>query len=423
MRLAAALDGVARALRPETRITVMTGAGVSAASGVPTFRGANGLWNHVRVEDLATPEAFARDPRLVWEWYAWRRQLIATCEPNAAHHVLADWSLRFPRLTLITQNVDGLHTRAGASRVLQLHGSIWDVGCWRGCGAAPHRWRDDTPAFAVLPPPCPHCGGPLRPGVVWFGEMLDGTVMDASLAATACDVFFAIGTSAVVYPAAGLVDDARRHGALTVEINPDPTAASSTVDVVVAAPAEAALPELDARLGPHPLALDTPRLRLMPVLPRDARAMHQLWTDPDVRRYLWDGQVIPVETAAAVADASARDFSAHRFGLWSIHLRADPLPVAGFCGLRTEGIGDEPELLFGLMPRCWRQGLAAEAARAVLRYAFESLGLARIVAATNVPNERSARTLASLGMCLDRRGEHHGLDTVFFRLDRPVAGG
>ena len=423
MRLTSALDSVARALTPDARITVMTGAGVSAASGVPTFRGADGLWNRVRVEDLATPEAFARDPCLVWEWYAWRRQLIAACEPNAAHHVLADWSLRFPRLTLITQNVDGLHERAGASRVLGLHGSIWDVGCWRACGAAPHRWRDDTPAFAVLPPPCPHCGGPLRPGVVWFGEMLDSEVMDASIAATACDVFLAIGTSAVVYPAAGLVDEARRHGALTVEINPELTAASSTVDVSLAAPAEAALPELDARLGPHPLALDTPRLRLMPVLPRDARAMHQLWTDPDVRQYLWDGQVIPLETAAAVADASARDFSAHRFGLWSMHLGADPLTVVGFCGLRTEGIGDEPELLFGLRPAFWRQGLAVEAARAVLHHAFESLGLARIVAATDLPNERSARTLASLGMRLERRGEHHGLDTLFFSLHRPVAGG
>jgi len=116
------------ALTGARRVTVMTGAGVSAASGVPTFRGADGLWKHFRVEELATPDAFARDPRLVWEWYNWRRQLIGACEPNAAHHVLADWSLRFPQFALITQNVDGLHERAGTARVLRLHGSIWDVG-------------------------------------------------------------------------------------------------------------------------------------------------------------------------------------------------------------------------------------------------------------------------------------------------------
>lgn len=414
MRSASALETVARALTPDARITVMTGAGVSAASGVPTFRGADGLWKRVRVEELATPAAFARDPRLVWEWYDWRRQLIARCEPNAAHHVLADWSLRFPRLTLITQNVDGLHERAGASHVLRLHGSIWDVGCWRECRTAPHRWRDETPAFGVLPPTCPHCGGPLRPGVVWFGESLDVEVMDDSLAATECDVFFTVGTSAVVYPAAGLVDHARRRGALTVEVNPDSTPASSTVDVTLAAPAETALPDLDARLGPHPLALDTPRLRLAPVLPRDTRAMHQLWTDPDVRRYLWDDRVIPLETAAAATSASARDFAARRFGLWSIHLRGDPTGVAGFCGLRSDGIGGEPELLFGLLPACRGQGFALEASRAVLRHAFQALGLARVWAATDAPNEKSAQTLAALGMRLERRGDHRGLDTLFY---------
>lgn len=414
MHAASALETVARALTPDARITVMTGAGVSAASGVPTFRGADGLWKHFRVEELATPAGFARDPRLVWEWYDWRRQLITGCEPNAAHHVLADWSLRFPRLTLITQNVDGLHERAGTSHVLRLHGSIWDVGCWRECREAPHRWRDQTPAFGVLPPPCPHCGGPLRPGVVWFGETLDSDVMDASLAATECDVFFTVGTSAVVYPAAGLVDHARRHGALTVEVNPESTSASSTVDVPLAAPAETALPALDARLGPHPLALNTPRLRMAPVLPRDTRPMHHLWTDPGVRRYLWDDQVIPLETAAAVTSGSARDFAARRFGLWSIHLRTEPSAIAGFCGLRTEGIGPGPELIFGLLPAFWGRGIAAEASRAVLDHAFETLGLHRIVAATDTPNERSARTLASLGMQLERRGDHAGLDTLFY---------
>jgi NAD-dependent deacetylase len=244
-------------LTPEVRVVVLTGAGVSAASGVPTFRGAGGLWRSFRPEDLATPEAFARDPKLVWEWYDWRRQRIAACEPNAAHRVLASWSGRFRSFTLITQNVDGLHERAGSDDVLRLHGSIWDVGCWRRCEGVPHRWRDDSPSFAVMPPPCPSCGGPIRPGVVWFGETLDAdTFGRASAAAAGCDVFLTIGTSAVVYPAAGLVDLARAHGAVTVEINPDATPASTSCDVVIAEGAEIALPRIDdrirARVGPKP---------------------------------------------------------------------------------------------------------------------------------------------------------------------------
>ena len=411
------LDRVARALAPDARVTVLTGAGVSAASGVPTFRGSDGLWKSLRAEELATPAAFARDPRLVWEWYDWRRRLIAGCEPNPAHHVLADWSLRFPRFTLITQNVDGLHERAGTARVLRLHGSIWEVGCWRGCAAAPHRWRDETTPFPVLPPPCPHCGGPTRPGVVWFGEALDPGTVDASLDATACDVFFTIGTSAVVYPAAGLIDHARRHGAMTVEVNPDITPASSGVTVALGGAAETAVPQIDSRLGPHPLALAGTRLDLRPVLPRDSRALHAIWIDPAVRRYLWDDQVITMETAAAVTSVSAADFATHRFGLWSIHTRAERSALAGFCGLRIGGIGAEPELLFGLLPAFWGCGFAREAAGVVLDYAFGRLGLTRVVAATDAPNERSARTLAALGMQLDRRGLHHGLDTLFFSLD------
>jgi NAD-dependent deacetylase len=245
------LDRIARLLTANAGITVMTGAGVSAASGVPTFRGAAGLWRSFRAEDLATAAAFARDPRIVWEWYDWRRQLIAGCQPNAAHQVLAAWSRRFPRFTLITQNVDGLHERAGAGPVLRMHGSIWEVGCWKACPGSPHRWRDERVPFASLPPRCARCGGPLRPGVVWFGEPLDGGVIDACKAAVRCDVFFAIGTSALVYPAAGLVDEARRHGAVTVEINPEATAASGRVDMALASAAEMALPAIDERLAPE----------------------------------------------------------------------------------------------------------------------------------------------------------------------------
>lgn len=244
-----ALDRLATRLTPGVRLTVLTGAGVSAASGVPTFRGDAGLWKSFRAEDLATPQAFARDPRTVWEWYDWRRQRIAGCRPNAAHHVLASWALRFPGFTLITQNVDGLHERAGTPGVVRLHGSIWDVGCARRCGRRPRRWRDETVPFPVLPPPCPECGGPLRPGVVWFGEALDPLDITAATAAADCDVFLTVGTSAIVYPAAGLLDIARSHGATTVEINPDATAASAHVDIALALGAEQALPAVDEALA------------------------------------------------------------------------------------------------------------------------------------------------------------------------------
>ena len=232
----------------------MTGAGVSAASGVPTFRGADGLWKNFRPEALATAEAFGRDPKLVWEWYAWRRFRIASCEPNAAHRVLAEWSRRFPNFNLITQNVDGLHEsafakatarQAGPSDVIRLHGSIWEVSCWQGCAKSPKSWHDDRVAFDELPPRCPHCGGPIRPGVVWFGETLDPAVVRQASKATECDVFMTVGTSAVVYPAAGFISAAKQNGAFTVEINPEATPATGTVDLALTGGAETILPEID----------------------------------------------------------------------------------------------------------------------------------------------------------------------------------
>lgn len=238
---------------------MITGAGVSAASGVPTFRGADGLWKNFRPESLATPQAFARDPKLVWEWYDWRRQKIAACVPNAAHDVLASWSKKFPRFTLITQNVDGLHEAAfasatgqqsGSADVIRLHGSIWEVVCWRRCAASPARWRDETVPYLQLPPRCPHCGDLIRPGVVWFGESLDPAIVERATEASQCDVFITVGTSAVVYPAAGFLDVARRHGAFTVEINPDVTPATTAVDLPLRGAAESILPELDRQL-PH----------------------------------------------------------------------------------------------------------------------------------------------------------------------------
>ena len=230
------------------RVTVLTGAGVSAASGVPTFRGADGLWSNFRVEDLATAEAFARDTHLVWKWYAWRRELIAACRPNRAHEVIAEWSRRYPKFTLVTQNVDGLHERAGTGNVVRFHGSLWELRCWSGCEESPPSWRDERIPLPELPPRCPQCGGLARPGVVWFGEAIDPAVLAASLAALDCDVCLVVGTSAVVYPAAGLADEARRRGAFTVEINPEPTEATDRFDLAIQGRAEEVLDRLDARL-------------------------------------------------------------------------------------------------------------------------------------------------------------------------------
>ena len=242
------MRAVARRLAAASAVTVLTGAGVSAASGVPTFRGASGLWRHHRPEELATPEAFARDPTLVWQWYDWRRQLVSTCEPNRAHHVLADWGERFDPWRLITQNVDGLHERAGSTDVIRFHGSLWEVRCWQGCDRAPDRWWDDTVPLDPIPPTCSHCGGLLRPGVVWFGEPIDPDVLQRSLAVTACDVFCVVGTSSVVHPAASLVELAAEQGAFTVEINAEQTPATVGVDVFLQGAAEDLLDELDQLL-------------------------------------------------------------------------------------------------------------------------------------------------------------------------------
>jgi NAD-dependent deacetylase len=226
-------------LQQARRITVLTGAGVSAASGVPTFRGAGGLWRTYSAQQLATPEAFARDPRLVWEWYAWRREIIAACEPNPAHHVIAKWSRR-PGVTLVTQNVDGLHERAGTSNVIRYHGSIWTLQCAARCGQAD--WEDLRVPLDPFPPVCPACDSLARPGVVWFGEAIPPGSLRAADSATDCDVFLSVGTSSVVYPAAGLTAQARAKGAYTIEINPETT--GSGVDSCIPLPAEAVLPLL-----------------------------------------------------------------------------------------------------------------------------------------------------------------------------------
>jgi NAD-dependent deacetylase len=227
-------------IREAARIAALAGAGLSAESGVPTFRGAGGLWRQYRPEDLATPEAFFRDPRLVWEWYDWRRTRIAQAAPNPAHYALAELERRKPGFTLITQNVDGLEEQAGCRNVLRLHGDIWTLRCVL-CG---RERRDRTAPLAELPPHC-ECGALERPGVVWFGEPLPGAAwQQAEQAAAQAELFLVIGTSAVVYPAAGLVWLAKESGARVVEINLEETAVSPEADASFKGKAGEILPSL-----------------------------------------------------------------------------------------------------------------------------------------------------------------------------------
>ncbi|RMF82872.1 MAG: NAD-dependent deacylase [Planctomycetota bacterium] len=234
----------ANLLRAAQRVCVSTGAGVSAESGVPTFRDAQtGYWSKFRPEDLATPEAFARDPQTVWAWYRQRRAQLRTIEPHAGHRVLAEWERRFEQFTLITQNVDGLHHRAGSQNVIELHGRL-DVARCTSCSRE-LVGLDDLGAD----PRCESCGERLRPGVVWFGEMLPPGALEAAYeAAAGCEVFLVIGTSGVVQPAASLADDAKLHGARIIEINPNATPLSPLADVCVRAPCGEALPAIDAAL-------------------------------------------------------------------------------------------------------------------------------------------------------------------------------
>ena len=209
---------------------------------MPTFRGENGLWRTYKPEDLATPEAFARDPKLVWEWYNWRRELIAKARPNPGHKALVALEIRKRNFTLITQNVDGLHDLAGSGKMLKLHGDIWRMLC-TDCGS---NWPDRRASLPKLPPHCA-CGGLARPGVVWFGEPLpDGMMLEAEHAAQSAEVLLVVGTSAVVYPAAGLIPLAKSQQVKVIEVNPEVTPYSGMADCSLRGTAGEILPALVA---------------------------------------------------------------------------------------------------------------------------------------------------------------------------------
>jgi len=231
---------VGERLKAATSVAVLTGAGVSAESGIPTFRGPGGLWKAYRPEELATPEAFRRDARLVWEWYDWRRQKIAQASPNPAHYALAALERLAPAFTLITQNIDGLHQKAGSERIIELHGCIWRLRCEADGTVRENR---EVP-LSILPPRCP-CGSLLRPDVVWFGEPLSSEAQAGAFAAAeSADVFLTVGTSAVVQPAASLPLVAKARGAFVVEINPFSTPLTPSVDASLQGPAGSILPEI-----------------------------------------------------------------------------------------------------------------------------------------------------------------------------------
>lgn len=228
------------------RLVVLTGAGISVESGIPPFRGPEGLWRTFRPEDLATPQAFHRDPRLVWEWYDWRRGKIAQALPNPGHAALVQLEAHIPDFLLLTQNVDGLHRLAGSRRMLEIHGSIWEVRCL-ACGAV----REDRRVPLPIPPHCDACGGLLRPNVVWFGESLNPDILrQAKAALTRCDLVLVVGTSAVVQPAASFALWARGAGAKIVEINPDPTPLTAHCDFALSGKAGEVLPLLLSQRQP-----------------------------------------------------------------------------------------------------------------------------------------------------------------------------
>jgi NAD-dependent deacetylase len=234
------IEALKQRLFKADNVTVLTGAGVSSESGVPTFRGADGLWKNYRATHLATPEAFSKDPELVWEFYNWRRNLISQVSYNAAHEALVHMELRVPHFTLITQNVDGLHRLAGSKNLLEIHGNLWNVRCTRCKRIFLDRSKDMGPL-----PKCVECGGLMRPHVVWFGESLDPDLLEKAITASRnCQVMLVIGTSAIVEPAASLAFEAKAGGATVAEINLEKTPQSGYMDFTLQGKAGEIVPKL-----------------------------------------------------------------------------------------------------------------------------------------------------------------------------------
>ncbi len=253
MTLAAFIDQTARHLRISTRVAVLTGAGVSKESGVPTFRDAlDGLWSQYDPTALATPQAFNANPKLVWDFYEFRRTLMRPARPNAGHEALAAMEQRIADFTLITQNVDDLHEQAGSHNIIRLHGRINANRCSANCLGSPtlidvesFEWNREQG-----PPGCPHCGQPVRPDVVWFDEVLPLAALDAAkIAATQAQVMLIIGTSGLVSPAADLPRYAKHEGALLIEINPEPSALTDHVDIWLQGASGEVLPRLLAAMA------------------------------------------------------------------------------------------------------------------------------------------------------------------------------
>jgi NAD-dependent deacetylase len=243
------ISAAAALLRGSKKTVVLTGAGISAESGIPTFRGEDGLWNRFRAEDLATLEAFREDAALVWGWYDWRRGLMSKVEPNPAHKVLALWERRLPGLSIVTQNIDGLHQKAGSKSVVELHGNIWRVRCTKERTVS----ANTEPHLEEIPPRCPSCGALLRPDVVWFGEPLERAVLEEAVRLSAtCEVMVVVGTSALVHPAASLPMAALERGARLIEINPDSTPLTRLAHLSLRGKAGEVLPLVQDRLGIGP---------------------------------------------------------------------------------------------------------------------------------------------------------------------------
>jgi NAD-dependent deacetylase len=235
-------------IRSADHVAVLTGAGISAESGIPTFREAQtGLWAKFRPEDLASPQAFQRDPVRVWEWYTWRRQLIRQAKPNPGHLALAAMERKIANLTLITQNVDGLHYQAGSQKIIEFHGNIFRNKC-----SYENRIIEPVPVDLEIPPHCPACNHYLRPDVIWFGEPIPEKELTTAFAkVNTCQVFISVGTSGLVEPAASLPFLAHQQGSLIVEINLERTPLSDLVDYSFFGPSGIILPNLVRSLWPE----------------------------------------------------------------------------------------------------------------------------------------------------------------------------